>query len=60
MRDLAARHYAILFYSSDLSELVHMADRAMIMREGRISATFAGDDITEENMLRAAVLKEVV
>lgn len=59
MRDLAARHYAILFYSSDLSELVHMADRAMIMREGRISATFAGDDITEENMLRAAVLKEV-
>ncbi len=56
MRDLAAKHYAILFYSSDLAELVHMADRAMVMREGQISAVFSGDEITEENMLRAAVL----
>lgn len=57
MRDLAAKHYAILFYSSDLSELVHMADRAMVMREGRISAVFSQGDTTEENMLRAAVLE---
>ena len=27
MRDLAAKGYAILFYSSDLPELVHVADR---------------------------------
>ena len=56
MRELAARYYAILFYSSDMAELVHMADRALVMREGQVSGVFSGDDITEENMLRAAVL----
>ena len=32
MRDLAAQGYAILFYSSDLDELVHVADRVMVLR----------------------------
>ncbi len=46
MRDLAAKGYAILFYSSDLPELVHVADRVMVMRSGRIAATLEGDRIS--------------
>jgi ribose transport system ATP-binding protein len=56
MRDLAARGYALLFHSSDLPELVHVADRVLVLRDGRIAATLAGADLTEEGILRAAVL----
>lgn len=56
IRDLAAKGYAILFYSSDLPELVHVADRVLVLREGRIASTLSGDAITEEAILSAAVL----
>ena len=58
MRDLAAQGYAILFYSSDLPELVHVADRVLVLRDGRVAATLDGDRISEEAILRAAVLDE--
>jgi ribose transport system ATP-binding protein len=58
MRDLAARGYAILFYSSDLQELVHVPDRVMVLRNGRVAATLQGDGITEETILGAALLGE--
>ncbi len=57
MRELASQKYAILFYSSDLSELVHVANRVMVLRQGRVAAELSGDDISEKNMLRAAVLE---
>ena len=57
MRDLAARGYAILFYSSDLPELVHVADRVLVMRNGEIAATLSGPANSEEGILRAAVFE---
>ncbi|WP_232375647.1 sugar ABC transporter ATP-binding protein [Mesorhizobium comanense] len=57
MRDLAAKGYAILFHSSDMPELVHVADRVMVMRNGRIAATLEGEHISEEGILRAAMLE---
>jgi ribose transport system ATP-binding protein len=57
MRDLAAKGYAILFHSSDMPELVHVADRVLVMRNGRIAATLEGDQISEEQILRAAMLE---
>jgi ribose transport system ATP-binding protein len=57
MRELASKRYAILFYSSDLSELVHMANRVMVMRQGKVAAELKGEEISEKNMLRAAVLE---
>ncbi len=56
MRDLAAKGYAILFHSSDMPELVHVADRVLVMRNGRVAATLDGDRISEENILGAAML----
>jgi len=57
MRDLAAKGYAILFYSSDLPELVHVADRVIVMRNGEIAATLEGEANSEEGILRAAVFE---
>ncbi|WP_412050772.1 sugar ABC transporter ATP-binding protein [Hoeflea sp. Naph1] len=56
MRELAAQGYAILFYSSDLSELVNVADRVIVMRDGETVDTIATPDLTEEAILSAAVL----
>jgi len=57
MRDLAAKGYAILFYSSDLPELVHVADRVAVLRNGRIAAVLEGVAISEENILKAAMVE---
>ncbi len=57
MRDLAAKGYAILFYSSDLPELVHVADRVIVMRNGEIASTLEGEANSEEGILRAAVFE---
>src|SRR5207248_936072 len=57
MRDLAAKGYAILFHSSDLPELVHVADRIAVMRNGRIAAILEGDAISEDGILRAAMFE---
>jgi ribose transport system ATP-binding protein len=57
MRDLAQQGYAILFYSSDLAELVNVADRVMVLRLGRVAATLEGDQITEDAILRAALFE---
>ena len=57
MRDLAAKGYAILFHSSDMPELVHVADRVLVLRNGRIAATLDGSRISEESILGAAMLE---
>ena len=57
MRDLAGKGYAILFYSSDLQELVNVADRVMVLRLGRVAATLEGDQISEDAILRAALFE---
>ena len=57
MRDLAAKGYAILFYSSDLPELVHVADRVAVMRNGRVAAVLEGEAISEDGILKAAMFE---
>jgi ribose transport system ATP-binding protein len=57
MRDLAAKGYAILFYSSDLAELVHVADRVAVLRNGRLAAVLEGADNSERQILRAAMIE---
>jgi ribose transport system ATP-binding protein len=57
MRDLAGKGYAILFYSSDLPELVHVADRVLVLRNGRPAAVLAGEEKSEHQILRAAMFE---
>jgi len=55
MRDLAAQGYAILFYSTDLPELTHLADRVAVLSYGRVAAVLEGQAIDEEAILRATL-----
>ena len=55
MRDLAAQGYAILFYSSDLPEIVNVADRVVVLRNGRLAAKLEHDGMTEHRILSASM-----
>jgi rhamnose transport system ATP-binding protein len=51
---LAAGGLAIVLISSDLPEVLAMADRILVMHEGRITAELTGSDATEEKVMFAA------
>jgi ribose transport system ATP-binding protein len=55
MRDLAAQGYAILFHSSDLQEIVNVADRVVVMRNGRLAAILDGEAMSEHRILHEAM-----
>ncbi|MBN1444014.1 MAG: ATP-binding cassette domain-containing protein [Planctomycetes bacterium] len=56
--DLAAGGCGILLISSDLSEVLGMSHRVIVMREGRIAACFASGEAGEEDVGRAALPEE--
>jgi len=51
---LAAEGMAILLISSDLPEILAMADRIVVMREGRVTGTFDREEADQETIMRAA------
>ena len=55
MCDLAAQGIGILMVSSEMPEVISMADRILVVREGRISAEFAHGAATQEQILVAAM-----
>jgi ribose transport system ATP-binding protein len=55
MRRLAADGHGILFFSTDLAEIVGLCDRALVMYEGAIARELAGPALTEANLVSAAV-----
>src|SRR5919112_652517 len=54
MDDLAKEGKAILLISSELEEVLSMADRVLVMREGRISGEFSRREATQESVMTAA------
>jgi ribose transport system ATP-binding protein len=54
MDDLARRGAAILMVSSEMGELLQVADRILVMRQGRISGELPGRTTQEEIMRCAA------
>jgi rhamnose transport system ATP-binding protein len=57
--DLAAEGLAIILISSELPEVLAMADRVMVMHEGRVAGTFTRSEATQENVMFAATGQEV-
>jgi ribose transport system ATP-binding protein len=55
MRDLADGGVGILFFSTELAELVGMCDRVLVLYEGQIRRELKGPEITEENIVAAAL-----
>jgi len=55
MRDYADAGGAVLFYSTEISEIVHLADRALVFYAGEITTEIAAAELSEEAILRAAL-----
>jgi rhamnose transport system ATP-binding protein len=54
LSELAGRGLAILMISSELPEVLGMADRVLVMHEGRLTGELSRDEATEEAVVRAA------
>jgi ABC-type sugar transport system ATPase subunit len=52
---LAGEGLAIVMMTSEMPELLGLADRILVMAEGRITATFDRDEATQEKILNAAI-----
>jgi len=51
---LAAEGMAVLMISSELPEVLGVADRVLVIHEGRLTGEFARADATEDKIMRAA------
>ena len=58
MSELAGRGVAVLMISSELPEVLGMADRVLVMHEGRISGELDRAEADEERVMRAATGQE--
>jgi ABC-type sugar transport system ATPase subunit len=54
LRKLAAANKAVLIVSSDIEEVLTVADRVIVMAQGRITGNFDHTQISQEFILRAA------
>jgi rhamnose transport system ATP-binding protein len=54
MSELAGRGLAVLMISSELPEVLGMADRVLVMHEGRLTAELSRTEADEESVIRAA------
>ncbi|WP_090707836.1 sugar ABC transporter ATP-binding protein [Mycetocola miduiensis] len=60
LADLTHAGMGILMISSDLPEVLGMADRVLVMREGRITAELSHEDADAESVMYAATHSEAV
>lgn len=51
---LAAEGVAVVLISSELSEIIGLAHRVLVMRQGQVAAELAGEEITERRIIYAA------
>ena len=51
---LAVQGMAIVLISSELPELMGMADRVLVLHEGRVAAGFGRDELSQERIMAAA------
>jgi erythritol transport system ATP-binding protein len=55
MNQLALRGLGVVFVSSELKEVLAMADRVLVMAKGRITAEFQRSEMTQETLVAASV-----
>ncbi len=57
MNMLAAQGYGVLFATSELKEILAMADRILVMSKGRITGEFDHAEATEEKLVAASAVE---
>ncbi|MDS9469292.1 sugar ABC transporter ATP-binding protein [Paracoccus sp. MBLB3053] len=55
IRRLADQGRSIVVISSEMTEVIGISDRVLVMRSGRIAGELKGSDMTEENIVRLAM-----
>lgn len=55
LRRLAAEGHAIIMISSEMQEVIGMADRVMVMRLGRVAGILEAEEATEDAIVRLAM-----
>jgi erythritol transport system ATP-binding protein len=60
MADLAAEGYGVLFSSSELAEVLAMADRVIVLAKGHITAEYSAEEVTEEKLVTASASDRVL
>ncbi len=53
---LVAKGMAVLLISSEMEEVLRLADRVVVLRRGRVAATLARGEATESTIMKAAAL----
>ena len=54
--DLAREGKGVIFISSELPEVINIADTIIVMHNGHITGTLAREDATEEKVMSLAML----
>ncbi len=57
MGELASRGAAIIMVSSELPELISVADRILVMQDGRMKGIVTDEDMTQEHVMSLATQK---
>ncbi len=57
MNELAKQGKSIIMISSELTEILRMSDRVLVMCEGRIAGEFSIEEATQEKIMHAATLR---
>ena len=55
MQDLVSKGMGIIMVSSELTEILTVSNRILVMAEGKITATIPISQATEDNVLKAAI-----
>jgi len=55
IEELTGRGHAVVIASSDLPEVVRLADRVLVLRDGRLAGALARGEITQSAIMRLAV-----
>jgi ribose transport system ATP-binding protein len=55
MQELAGKGMGIIMVSSELTEILTVSNRVIVMAEGKITAAIPASEATEDNILKAAI-----
>ncbi len=55
LNDLCRQGVSIIMITSEMPELLAMSDHVLVMHDHRVQATFARDELTETNIMTAAI-----
>jgi rhamnose transport system ATP-binding protein len=59
MVEMASKGKAVIIISSELPEVIGMSNRIVVLHEGTQMGEFSGDQITQDNIMKAAIGEKV-